>query len=113
MYVLIDKCNADTLSTLVSHALTLLEEHGLNVRCVTCDGTTTNLSTMTRLGCKIGNTLDDLDGTFELNGRKCYFSPDPPHNLKLGRNSLGDMKVFLDDRGQRIEWRFIEELYKE
>ena len=41
-YVLIDKTNSDDLYCLVSRALDLCIKYDLNVRTVTCDGTSTN-----------------------------------------------------------------------
>ena len=82
-YVLIDKIDAETLSSLVWRVLQLSFEHDLNVRCVTCDGTSTNFSTMKMLGCRIGKSLEDIDGTFMFDSHELYFTPDPVHMLKL------------------------------
>ena len=67
-YVFIDKLTADQQKSLVTNAMELSEEHGLHVKAVTCDGTSTNLATMRKMGCKIGKTLDTLDGSFEVKG---------------------------------------------
>ena len=41
-----------------------------------------------------------------------YFFADPPHMLKLARNGLGELKVFIDsDGGGGGEWKFIELLH--
>ena len=42
-----------------------------------------------------------------------YFFADPPHMLKLARNALGELKVFVDQEGRNIEWRFITLLHDE
>ena len=36
---------------------------------------------------------------------------DPPHMLKLGRNALAEISVFIDGDGGRIEWIYIERLH--
>ena len=112
-YVFIDKIKADAQKALVARALESSLEAGLNVKTVTCDGTPTNLSTMKKLGCNIGQTLDDLDGTFTLNGTKYLFTPDPPHMLKLARNALSDLRVFIDGDGHKIQWKYITMLHDE
>ena len=56
-YVLIEKISSENLTCLVSKALRLSNERNIKVRSVTCDGTSTNFSAMTSLGCKIGRTL--------------------------------------------------------
>ena len=33
--------------------------------------------------------------------------------LKLGRNALADLKVFIDGNGDKIEWRFIQSLHEQ
>ena len=69
-YVLIDKINATTLHSLLSEALRLGHEHGLHIRTVTMDGTSTNLSAMRIFGCKLGKSLDSIDGEFTFEGYK-------------------------------------------
>ena len=39
-----------------------------------------------------------------------FFIPDACHMLKLARNALADMKVFIDGQGRRIEWNHIVRL---
>ena len=112
-YVLIDKIDADTLSSLVTRALSLLFEHDMKVKTVTCDGTTTNIASMKNLGCKVGKTLESIDGSFVFEGNTVQFIPDPPHMLKLARNALGELKEMVDGSGGRIEWKFIELLHEE
>ena len=79
------------------------------------DGTSTNLGAMKLFGCGFGNTLDEIDGSFvhEAYNYTIYFIADPVHMLKLARNSLGELKVFNDSCGRKIEWKFIELLHNE
>ena len=114
-YVLINKINADTHSCLISRALQLALQHDLKVRCITCDGMSTNFAAMKLFGCRIGNQLEEINGAFHFENYKwvIYFTPDMPHMLKLGRNALSDMKVILDENDEKIEWKFLEQLHYE
>jgi hypothetical protein len=112
-YVLYNKIDADTQVSLVSHALELGQEHGLSIKTVTCDGPITNMSTMKKMGCKIGNESTLLDGEFSFNGQRYLFTPDPPHMLKLARNALSDLGVFVDGDGNEIKWQYIQNLHEE
>ena len=61
---------------------------------------------MRQLGCKIGDSLDSLDGKFShpSTDSAVYFIPDPCHMLKLARNALADVKVFRDHENKIIKW---------
>lgn len=37
---------------------------------------------------------------------------DPPHMLKLVRNTLGDKKQLIDSDGNTVSWHYIEELHR-
>ena len=113
-YVLIDKINAINLNSLLSEALQRGLEHSLKIRNVTMDGTSTNFSAMRMFGCQLGKSLELIDGqfSFEGYGYPLYFTPDPAHMLKLGRNALGELKVLVDASGNKIEWKFIENLHE-
>ena len=112
-YVFSNKLKEDPQYSLVCRALDSAAEAGLNLKTVTCDGTATNFSTMKKFGCELVSTEEELNGLFVYNGRSYLFTPDMPHNLKLGRNALSDMKVFIDGDGRKIEWKFIYFLHQE
>lgn len=111
-YILCEKMNSDILSSLLSKALTLSAEYGLNVVSVTCDGAPTNLDAMRKLGCNIGPGRDNFVGEFlhPSSGKPIYFIPDPCHMLKLARNALADVGTFLDGQKQVIKWEHIANL---
>ena len=71
------------------------------------DGTTTNFSCMKIFGCKLGNKLEDIDGSFNYDGYSytIYFNPDPPHMLKLARNALHDYQIFVDEDEKLVCWK--------
>ena len=114
-YVLDDKINAKDLNCLLSRIIDLCAMNDIKIRCVTSDGTSVNFNAMKLFGCEFGKTLDKINGSFthEAYDYKIYFTPDPPHMLKLTRNALGDLRVFMDYQNRSIEWRFITSLHAE
>ena len=51
-------------------------------------------------GCKIGKSLNEINGQFKYPGFEydLYFTPDPPHMLKLARNALAELECFIDGK---------------
>ena len=93
-YVLINKIDAETQKCLVERGLDMAKQAGLRVRTLTCDGTTTNFSTMKIFGFKVGGKRAiELCGAFVYFDEQYLFTPDPPHMLKLVRNALSDLQV--------------------
>ena len=80
----------------------------MKVRAVTCDGTTTNFSALKKFGCKLGDSLDSIDGVFTPHAAHML-----THMLTLARNALSDYEVFIDENGGRVEWKFIRLLHEE
>ena len=76
-YVLFDKINSDNLYCLIAQAITLANAHDLNVRAVTCDGTTTNFSALKKLVAKLGDSLDSI--VFTFGNEQIYFTSYAAH----------------------------------
>ena len=114
-YVLDNHLNAEDLKCLLFRCLDLCAENDIIVKCITMDGTTVNLNAMKLFGCKFGDSVETIKGTFyhESHVDCIYFVADPPHMLKLARNALGDMKNFVDNQGRKIEWKYIQLLHDE
>ena len=112
-YFLINKMSANVQKQLVRIALTKAAEAGLRVHCVTCDGTTTNISMFEGLGCSFCGTYDTMKTTFKHPTEQYDVSAilDPCHMLKLARNSLADLSCFLAPDGSRIEWKYFKNLH--
>ena len=113
-YVLCNGINSVNLHALVRNSLYLAATHELNIRSVTCDGTNANLECMRMFGCKLGGSLEEIDGVFKYEeyGHDIIFVPDVCHMLKLARNSLADLKELEDGNGKIIKWHHIVLLHK-
>lgn len=88
----------------------LLQETGIKVVSLTCDGTACNLAMANKLGCSIIDT-DNLRYSFQHSStvEPVHFFLDPSHMLKLVRNTLG--QVLYDSESNRLEWKFLDQLY--
>ena len=66
------------------------------------DGTAVNFNSMKLFGCKLGHSLEEINGGFTHDGYiyKHYFIPDRPHMLNLACNALGERGNFLDSKEQ-------------
>ena len=86
-YVLIDSMEASNLHCLLSKAIQLAYDHDLNVYSITMDRPRANLSAMKLFGCKLGNSVGDINGRLSFGNyeHSLYFIPAPCHMLKLGR----------------------------
>ena len=94
----------------MSIALAKAADAGLSVRCVTCDGTSANLSTFEKLGCSFGQDYNSINSKFRhpTQNHDVFAILDPCHMLKLARNSLADIGCILSPTGAKIEWKFIK-----
>lgn len=63
-YFLQAKSTAIIQAGLITTAIKMAKEAGARVWGVTCDGTTTNLSTMTHLGCKLSGSYEEIRESF-------------------------------------------------
>ena len=64
-YFLTDKANAAVQAALINMALVKASAAGLKVWCVTSDGTTTNITTFRKLGCRFGYSYDTIMTKFK------------------------------------------------
>ena len=109
-YFLVDCVNSKMQAQIINEGINLLTDAGLEVHGVTFDGCAKNIAAAKCLGCNI----DKFDGSFKHPTRRnktLYVILDVCHMLKLARNSLGDMKVFFNEDGNKICWQYITELY--
>ena len=112
-YFLTDHLGAESQASLINTCLSLASEFNLRIWSVTCDGTASNISTLQHLGCHFYTNYDLMQVHFQHPTRKdqvVYATPDACHNLKLGRNALGDLGEIKDETGATISFSFIRAL---
>ena len=69
---------------------------------------------MRNFGSEFGSKLSDIKGSFSSDyfNHTLYFVAGACHMLKLARNALADVKIFVDDSGKLIKWDHIKNLHK-
>lgn len=107
-YFLVNSLTESRKRTLLDIGLQLLFETGVQVVSLTFDGESSNIAMAKSLGCS--TNLNDLRPYFFFEQYKISILYDPPHMLKLIRNTLGDYKVFIDGDGNKIKFSFFEKL---
>ena len=108
-YFFVHGVDGKLLSSLIKEAIDRLFECGIMVCSTTCDGTAHNLTALSLLGscCSIKGT--PLFSHPKDNSLVCTFL-DPPHMLKLIRNSWEALGTIVWPGKGRAEWRFIKSL---
>ena len=111
-YFLTDKLNAESQASLIKTGLSLAADHGFRVWSITCDGTSTNLSTLENLGCRFTDKYDTMIVKFKHPTRDyfVYSTLDACHMLKLARNALGNLGSFKTSDWESISWKYITDL---
>lgn len=104
-YFFIDNLEAIDKVILIKSIIEMLNATGVKLLSITCDGHSTNIAAFEMLGGSYD--LNDLRPHFTNaeNDSLIYTFLDPPHMLKLIRNSLGNRKIFYDRIGRPIEWK--------
>lgn len=99
------------LAQLLIQCIVKLEQAGVFVDGVVCDGASTNRSMWKQLG--ISGALGSVVNAFEHpldSSRKVYVLSDTPHLFKCIRNPLYDKKVLMKD-GKLIRWSCYDALF--
>ena len=83
-YFLTNKSNSDTQAQLINLCLSLAADHGLRIWSVTCDGTSTNISSLKALGCIFTDDFFSMNVKFKHPSRDYYVyaTLDACHMLK-------------------------------
>lgn len=108
----INTLNGEEKATLLKAIITKVTSYSVRVLSVTFDGLSTNIKTCRILGANFA--LKKFRPFIKIPGddRRIYVILDPSHLLKLSRNIIGNHKLLTDGAGQKIEWRFFENLEK-
>lgn len=109
-YFLIDSLTSEQRANLVIQALELIQNTGIKVVSLTCDGLASNLTMFRLLGCNF--QAENLKTNFAFNDSPDNVQAilDPCHMLKLVRNTLGDFKIIYDDKNNKVQWKYLEKL---
>lgn len=112
-YFLTDKASAIIQASLINITLAKASAAGLKVWCITSDGTSANISTFKKLGCRFGNTYDSISSKFQhpVTGEDVFVILDPCHMLKLARNALAFLGTIYTSNDDHIEWKFFNALH--
>ena len=110
-YFLITKINGATKANLVEVCIQKLNDIGIKVIGITCDGLAANLVMFKHLGCTVqpDGPIQTLIQT-ESQSEPIYAILDVIHMIKLVRNSWGTLGVIKNIRGEEINWSYIKEL---
>ena len=112
-YFLLDGISGAEKANLVIECITRLHQVGVHVASITCDGPAAHLAMFKRLGVDLSTIPSQpcfqhpCDPAFPV-----YVILEPCHVLKLMRNAWAERGTFVTENGEKIEWRFIEELHK-
>ena len=111
-YFLDDHLTAQVQAQMIKEAIAHLSDAGYRVHATICDGSYTNQSTASLLGCSL------IPGVLRYSfphpshpESVVYLIFDACHGIKNVRNCFADLMVLCHD-GQEIRWQFIEELHK-
>lgn len=109
-YFLVDGMTGRQRADLVLQCLELIEETGIRMISLTFDGCAANMAMVKCLGC----CIEDRKITFNHPVTKdpILVMLDPSHMIKLLRNAFQCYRTFIDPDGNKIEWKFLEELNK-
>lgn len=116
-YFFIDSLNGEKKADLISNCLQLLEDCRINVTNITFDCCPTNLTTAKILGCKFDFQICSRNGhekepvlvlqTKIKNKNPIFIFPDPPHIMKLIRNTFAEKEIFFDDKNEKINFEYL------
>lgn len=107
-YFFINKISSEVLSKLVNMCITKLLDVGVQVHNVTFDGTSTNITAMTKLGCKLPENPVFRVKHNNINHQVTVML-DACHMLKLARNTLAD-KCTLQSEDGTVEFKYLQKL---
>lgn len=108
-YFLVNGLTAVDRAALTNEIFIRLYEIGIEVMSLTLDGLPANLAMCKILGADFENETAYISDPTQSN-HKIYVFLDPPHMLKLARNSFGTRNL-VDIDGGLIDWKYLSLLY--
>lgn len=95
-------------SGLVQTAIKLCEEANVKIVSLTCDGPVSNFSMYSHLGSNLLKNQTIANFKFSQTNVQAFI--DPCHCINLIRNAFGDLRVFYDFSGRKIDFGYLEKL---
>lgn len=92
-YFFINTINSELQAQLLLHAIQLLQEIGITVRSLTCDGCGTNKKTLEILGCHFSTKSLKTMFPHPSHNNNIHCILDPSHMIKLCRNTLAECNI--------------------
>lgn len=109
-YYFIKSLTAEVRANIMKELLTILYENGItDVRSITFDGASSNLSMVKQLGANLQNIEKESFFEHPVSKEPIFVVPDACHMLKLIRNTLSEYDL-VDKENNRIKWAYIEKL---
>lgn len=109
-YFLINGITADIQKELVTHAVELLEDCGIDVVALTLDGSATNMSMLRKFGCSTHPA--NIQSRITVSKQQVHCFLDPCHALKLIRNTFARLQVFTIPGVGEAKWSHIAHLHE-
>jgi len=109
-YFFIDGLGGRKKANIVKRCLEFIRESGIEIISLTFDGAASNISMANFLGANV--SVENMKTWFPhpISNRSIYILPDPPHMLKLIRNTIASRPAIYDDNGNGIEWSYLRKL---
>lgn len=107
--------NSIELADIVNQVICAVSSTNVKVVSLTFDGLSANFTACQHLGACFQMKKLKLYINNPVDNSKIYIIPDACHMIKLIRNFIGSEKEFQNEAGEKIEWRFFEqlEIYRE
>lgn len=111
-YFMINGITSEQKKNLTLQCLQALQESGMLIIALTCDGLSSNLTMLQSLGCSF--SIGALQTSFKhpSSDTDVHIFMDPSHMLKLVRNILVNVKELCDGNGDVIKWQYFKELHE-
>ena len=93
---------------LIEHCIRNVIETGAAVIGVTFDGVHANIAAVKSLECDLQDTKSLNTFTIDNKSAKISALLDPCHMLKLIRNAFHDLKIIIDENGNKIDWKYLK-----
>lgn len=116
-YHFVNSLDAKKQSKLMETIIAAVTRCGVKITNITFDGNSANKPACHFLGANLNVNVKGQNKQLKpfilnpVNNTKIYIFFDPCHMEKLIRNRWASCKVFFNDKGNKIEWRYIEALY--